>query len=314
MDQPRAPARRHGAVPELPDARRAAQSGRAAYFPRLQCDSDTAGLMGIRHPLQRLMPLLLMVASGFAGLGYQVVWTQQSALWLGHEAAGVLAVVTAFLAGWVSARCSRAGSSSAVARPARWYAACELIIALWSFVLVLRDVAGEHGIARSHGRAALAHLAMVGGVLRDVFLCCCPRLPQWARRSPRWSSVTARAEQQRPVDRRPLCQQHLGRRARRTRHRVLAHPRARSAEHRRASVIALNLICAFTRTRHPVGALQPQRRNPRRACYRHQPPPTRNTRRNRIPRHRLRNPRSPRTEPGGRGHRLHFRACCWPST
>ena len=40
-----------------------------------------------------------MVASGFAGLGYQIVWTQQSALWLGHESAGVLAVVAGFFGG-----------------------------------------------------------------------------------------------------------------------------------------------------------------------------------------------------------------------
>ena len=40
-----------------------------------------------------------MVASGFAGLGYQIVWTQQSALWLGHESAAVLAVVAAFFGG-----------------------------------------------------------------------------------------------------------------------------------------------------------------------------------------------------------------------
>ena len=39
-----------------------------------------------------------MVASGFAGLGYQIVWTQQCALWLGHESAAVLAVVAAFFA------------------------------------------------------------------------------------------------------------------------------------------------------------------------------------------------------------------------
>jgi spermidine synthase len=86
--------------------------------------------MGIRHPLQRLMPLLLMVASGFAGLGYQVVWTQQSALWLGHEAAGVLAVVTAFFGG-LGVGSLLAGRNS----PARWYAAYELVIALWSLVL-----------------------------------------------------------------------------------------------------------------------------------------------------------------------------------
>jgi spermidine synthase len=40
-----------------------------------------------------------MVASGFAGLGYQIVWTQQCALWLGHESAAVLAVVSAFFGG-----------------------------------------------------------------------------------------------------------------------------------------------------------------------------------------------------------------------
>ena len=26
-----------------------------------------------------------MAASGFAGLGYQIVWIQQCSLWLGHE-------------------------------------------------------------------------------------------------------------------------------------------------------------------------------------------------------------------------------------
>jgi spermidine synthase len=36
-----------------------------------------------------------MVASGFAALGYQIVWTQpQSALWLGHESTAV------FCGGW----------------------------------------------------------------------------------------------------------------------------------------------------------------------------------------------------------------------
>jgi len=41
----------------------------------------------------------LMAASGFAGLGYQIVWTQQCALWLGHESAAVLAVIAAFFGG-----------------------------------------------------------------------------------------------------------------------------------------------------------------------------------------------------------------------
>ena len=79
----------------------------------------------------------LTAASGFAGLGYQIVWTQQHALWLGHEAAAVLAVVTAFFgglavgAGTLSARILRSP------HPARWYAGCELVIALWSGVMLL---------------------------------------------------------------------------------------------------------------------------------------------------------------------------------
>lgn len=83
------------------------------------------------------LAVCLMIASGFASLGYQIVWTQQCAAWLGHETAGVLAVVAAFFgglalgAGLLGARVERS------LRPARWYAACELLIAAWSCVLAL---------------------------------------------------------------------------------------------------------------------------------------------------------------------------------
>jgi spermidine synthase len=78
-----------------------------------------------------------MVASGFAGLGYQIVWTQQFALWLGHEAAAVLAVVTAFFAGLGVGALVLGRRIEASARPERWYAGCELLIALWSLALAL---------------------------------------------------------------------------------------------------------------------------------------------------------------------------------
>ena len=61
------------------------------FLPNLRLSKTLA----VRHRLA----LGLMVASGFAGLGYQIVWTQQCALWLGHEAAAVLAVVAAFFGG-----------------------------------------------------------------------------------------------------------------------------------------------------------------------------------------------------------------------
>ena len=78
-----------------------------------------------------------MSASGFASLGYQIVWTQQTAAWLGHESAAVLAVVTAFFGGlaagalWGGPRIERSP------RPERWYAACEAGMAAWGLVLAL---------------------------------------------------------------------------------------------------------------------------------------------------------------------------------
>jgi spermidine synthase len=80
--------------------------------------------------------LALMAASGFAGLGYQIVWTQQCALWLGHESAAVLAVVAAFFAG-LALGARVAGPRLARSRQAlRWYVGCELTIASWGLVLM----------------------------------------------------------------------------------------------------------------------------------------------------------------------------------
>jgi spermidine synthase len=83
------------------------------------------------------MSLLLMLASGFAGLGYQIVWTQQCALWLGHESAGVLAVVAAFFGGLAVGALTLGPRIENSKRPVSWYVACELSIALWSLLLTL---------------------------------------------------------------------------------------------------------------------------------------------------------------------------------
>jgi spermidine synthase len=79
---------------------------------------------------------LLMAASGFAGLGYQIVWTQQSALWLGHETAAVLAVVAAFFGGLALGALSLGARIDRSANPARWYAASEAVIGGWSLLLL----------------------------------------------------------------------------------------------------------------------------------------------------------------------------------
>ena len=89
------------------------------------------------HPARSPLAYGVMVLSGFAGLGYQIVWTQQCALWLGHEAAAVLAVVTAFFGGLGLGALACAPRIERSPHPARWYAACELLIALWSLALAL---------------------------------------------------------------------------------------------------------------------------------------------------------------------------------
>ncbi|MDT7838922.1 fused MFS/spermidine synthase [Aquabacterium sp. OR-4] len=78
----------------------------------------------------------LMAASGFAGLGWQLLWTQQSAPWLGHESAAVLAVLAAFFGGLALGAGALGARIARSARPARWYAACEALIAAWGLLLL----------------------------------------------------------------------------------------------------------------------------------------------------------------------------------
>lgn len=86
-------------------------------------------------PAQQFLATALMIASGFAALGYQIVWTQQSAIWLGHETAAVLAVVAAFFGGLALGAWGLGSRMGRTAHPARWYAAFELVIAAWSLAL-----------------------------------------------------------------------------------------------------------------------------------------------------------------------------------
>lgn len=89
-----------------------------------------------------------MAASGFAGLGYQIVWTQQFGLVLGHESAAVLAVVAAFFGGLSLGALWLGRHIEASPRPLRWYAGCEALIGAWGLVLI--------GIMPAASGAALA--------------------------------------------------------------------------------------------------------------------------------------------------------------
>jgi spermidine synthase len=85
----------------------------------------------------RAWAVILMALSGFAALGYQIVWTQQNAHWLGHESAAMLAIVAAFFGGIGFGALALGRRIDASARPALWYAACEVIIGVWALALVV---------------------------------------------------------------------------------------------------------------------------------------------------------------------------------
>ena len=102
--------------------------------------------MGLRGEVQRLKhslhlrrrwaSLSMMIASGFAGLGYQIVWTEQCSLWLGHESAAVLAVLAAFFGGLAIGGLLLGERIERSPRPVRWYVGCELMTAAWSLLLL----------------------------------------------------------------------------------------------------------------------------------------------------------------------------------
>ena len=102
-----------------------------------------------------------MVASGFAGLGYQIIWTQEFALCLGTESASVLAVVAAFFAGLAVGALAFGSRVEASAHPQRWYAAAEALTATWGLLLAVT-------------------MAPVGGIVLRVIGTNPPAVWQWS--------------------------------------------------------------------------------------------------------------------------------------
>ncbi|ALT76450.1 hypothetical protein AT984_03740 [Paucibacter sp. KCTC 42545] len=112
--------------------------------------------LGKRGLARRSAALGLMLASGFAGLGYQIIWTQQMGLWLGHESVAVLAVVTAFFGGLALGALGLGQRIERSARPLRWYLACELLIAAWGVALLLGMGPASEFLLRLTGAQASA--------------------------------------------------------------------------------------------------------------------------------------------------------------
>jgi spermidine synthase len=112
--------------------------------------------LNMRQPKFQITALyILLFLSGFAGLGYEIVWTRLFAVGLGHEIPAVLAVVAAFFSGlalgaWIL---DRKVSASPV--PGRWYAGLEMLIGVWAVVLVFLIPPSNVFAARLMGVAPL---------------------------------------------------------------------------------------------------------------------------------------------------------------
>jgi len=103
-------------------------------------DSELSGAYTQNHAepvfAQRWLFYLVVVFSGFAGLGYQMVWSRMLAVALGHEVVAVLAVVAAFFIGLALGGFLLNKNIRQSQRPQLWYVALELVIALWALVLI----------------------------------------------------------------------------------------------------------------------------------------------------------------------------------
>ncbi|MGJ4946197.1 spermidine synthase [Bradyrhizobium sp. HKCCYLS1011] len=86
----------------------------------------------------------IVTASGFAGLGYEIVWTRQLSLALGTEMMAVLGSVAGFFAGLALGAFALDGLIRRTRSPARVYAALETVIGLWGvFAVWLLPAAGR---------------------------------------------------------------------------------------------------------------------------------------------------------------------------
>src|SRR5262245_60780273 len=88
--------------------------------------------------------IVITALSGFAGLGYEIVWTRLLAVSLGHELVAVLGVLAALFGGLSLGSLVPGRRISASAKPALWYAGLELAIGVWAIALIpLFPLAGE---------------------------------------------------------------------------------------------------------------------------------------------------------------------------
>jgi spermidine synthase len=99
----------------------------------------------MRYPTRAAWTLTpIVVASGFAGLGYEIVWTRMLSLTLGTEMMAVLGVIAGFFGGLALGAFLLDGLIRRAASPRRAYALLEAVIGVWGLAsIVLLPAAGR---------------------------------------------------------------------------------------------------------------------------------------------------------------------------
>src|SRR5438445_3568110 len=102
-----------------------------------QAVPNEAALAHARQPANRTWTLVpIVTASGFAGLGYEIVWTRQLSLALGTEMMAVLGVIAGFFGGLALGAFALDRPIRHSKLPWRVYAILEAVIAVWGLISV----------------------------------------------------------------------------------------------------------------------------------------------------------------------------------
>ncbi|MGY3622631.1 putative membrane-bound spermidine synthase [Bradyrhizobium sp. USDA 10063] len=119
-------------------------AGAMAAADKLAPRADSGAAEHLQRVGRRWALMPIAVASGFAGLGYEVVWTRQLSLALGTEMMAVLGAIAGFFCGLALGAVALDGLIRRARSPHIVYAALEAVIGLWGLANVwLLPLAGR---------------------------------------------------------------------------------------------------------------------------------------------------------------------------
>jgi spermidine synthase len=109
----------------------------AGHGPAPDATTDTAPIPRVSRQINSGWMLIpIVAASGFAGLGYEIVWTRQLALVLGTEMMAVLGAIAGFFGGLALGAFVLDGPIRRAKSAKKVYAALEIVIGLWGLICV----------------------------------------------------------------------------------------------------------------------------------------------------------------------------------